>query len=52
MFTCAPHACSGHRGRKRTLDCPGLRLEIVVSCHVGAGNQIWILWKCHQCSNH
>ena len=34
----------------RVSDPLKLELQTVVSCHVGAGNQIWILWKSSQCS--
>ncbi|CAO2579474.1 hypothetical protein LEMLEM_LOCUS1012 [Lemmus lemmus] len=27
-----------------------LDLQTVVSCHVGAGNRTWVLWKSCQCS--
>ena len=30
-------------GQKRALDPLGLELQMVVSYHVGAGNQIWVL---------
>lgn len=36
----------------RALDPPELDLQTVVSSHVGAGNQNWVLWKGSQCSNH
>ena len=26
-----------------------LELQIVVSCHVGAGNSTWVFWKSSQC---
>ena len=29
----------------------GLELPTVVSCHVGAGNRTWVLWKSSQCSS-
>jgi hypothetical protein len=32
-----------HRGQKRVSDLLELELEIVASCHVGAGNQTWAL---------
>lgn len=28
----------------------GLKLQMVVSHHVGDGNQTWVLWKSSQCS--
>ena len=34
----------------RVLDSLGLELQTVVSCHVGAGNGIQVLWKNIQCS--
>ena len=34
----------------RVSDPLGLELQTVVSCHVGAGNWIPVLWKSNQCS--
>jgi hypothetical protein len=30
-------------------DCQILEVQIVVSCHVGAGNSMWFPWKSSQC---
>ena len=32
------------------IGCPERELQIVVSCHVGAGNLTWVLWESTQCS--
>lgn len=37
------HACSAHRGRKMASDPPGLELQSVVSCYMGAVNQTQVL---------
>ena len=33
---------------QRVLYPLGLKLQMVASCHVGAGTQIWVLWKSRQ----
>ena len=48
IYTAYVYSASG--GEKRASRCPELELQAVVSCDVGAGNQIWILWKSGQCS--
>lgn len=40
--------CSTLRGQKMTLDPWELAFQMVVSCHVGAGNGTQVLWKCSQ----
>ena len=42
-----PGAC---RGQKGALDPQEPELQMLVSCHVGAENQIQVLWKSSQCS--
>ena len=44
---CVPVAC---RGQKRALDPSELELQVVVSCHVGAGNGTQVLCKSNGCS--
>jgi hypothetical protein len=40
-----------HEGQKKIALGPlGLELEVVVSCHVGAGNRTQALWKSNLCS--
>ena len=43
-------ACSILRSQKRASDLLELELQMVVSLHMGAGNQIHVLWKGSQCS--
>lgn len=40
-YVCAPCACGAHRGQKMASDPLGVELQMVVSFHVGAGNQTW-----------
>lgn len=40
-ITCTP----GTQGGQKALD----HLELVMSHQLGAGNQIWVLWKTNQC---
>ena len=47
---CPMHMFGGLRGQKKAWDSLELELQMLVSCHVGAGNQTWILWKNSQCS--
>jgi hypothetical protein len=43
-FICVSPCVSGtHRGKRRTLDPLGLELQVVVSHHVGSGNQTQVL---------
>lgn len=37
-------------GQRKMVDLPGLELQQVVSCHVGAGTLTWVLWKSSQWS--
>ena len=37
-------------GQKRVLDPRELKLQRVVSYHVGGGNRTWVLWKSSQCA--
>lgn len=48
MYIRVPHVCSTCGGQKVAVDQLGL--EMVVSCHVGAETQTWVLWKSFQCS--
>lgn len=41
MHSCAPYSCSPCCGQKRVLDALGRELQMVVSCLVGAENQVW-----------
>lgn len=51
MPVCISHACSARRLQKRVVATLGLELPMVVSCHVGAGNQTQVLVKSSQ-GNH
>lgn len=44
MYICAPHVSSAWRGQKRATNSPELKLKTITSCHMSAGNQIWVLW--------
>ena len=37
-------------GQKQVSNSLELELQMVVSCHVGAGNLTQVLWKMNQCS--
>jgi hypothetical protein len=37
-------------GQKGVPDSMELKLQRVVSHHVGSGDGIWVLWKCSQCA--
>ena len=50
MYVCTLHVCSASGGQKRTSDPLELELQMFVSCHVGAGNEIWFICKGSQCS--
>jgi hypothetical protein len=43
MYVCVLYVCSAHRGHKKTSD--PLELQVILSHHVGAGNQTWELWR-------
>ena len=49
MFVCAPCACSDPGGQKMESDPLEPELQMVVSCHVGAGNRTQVLRK-NKCS--
>lgn len=49
--TCVPHAWYVHRGPKRASDPLRRKLEMVGSCHIGAGNRTWVLQKGSQCTS-
>jgi hypothetical protein len=38
MYGCVPHVCSVSRGQKMTKDSLELVVQLIVSCHLGAGN--------------
>jgi hypothetical protein len=40
-----PRIAGTFRGQERMLDALELELQAGVSCHMGAGNQIWVLCK-------
>jgi hypothetical protein len=44
---CVPDACGGQKRMPNPLE---LELQVVVSHHVGAGNQIWVPWNCSKYS--
>ena len=46
MYVCVPHVIGVQKGVLGALE---LELQMVVSHHVGAGKQTWVLWK-NQCS--
>jgi hypothetical protein len=51
MCVCVPHVCPVSRGgQKRALDPQELELQMVVSHHVGVGEQTWVLCKSNKCS--
>lgn len=50
MYVCVPCKCSAYRGQKRELESLEVGLQIVVSHHVGVGNQTQFLWKTSQSS--
>lgn len=41
----SPCVFSAQRGQKRALDAPELELQTEMNCHVGAGNQVKVLFK-------
>jgi hypothetical protein len=43
VHLCAPRVYSTHRSQKKALLL--LKLEKVLSCHVGVGNGTWVHWK-------
>jgi hypothetical protein len=45
MLVCGPHVCSTCGDQKRGSDLLELELQMVVSCHVVAGNTTQVLWK-------
>lgn len=50
MYVCKTFV-SGTQGSQTTVqNLLGLELQVVVSYHVGAGTQIWVLCKNSQCS--
>lgn len=50
MCVCAPRYYTSPKNQKRVLHPLRLVLHMIVSCHVGAGNQAYFLCKNSQCS--
>lgn len=52
MHVCLCTTClsGAYRGQKRASDLLGLQLQMVVSCHMGAGNQTQVFGK-NKCSS-
>lgn len=48
---CTAWAAGASEGQKRALNTTEMELQIAVSCHRGAGNQIQVLQKSSQCLN-
>ena len=49
IYGCALCIPGSYRGQKKASGLMKLELQTVVSLHVGAGNQTWVLWKGSQC---
>jgi hypothetical protein len=47
---CAMGMPTAFGGQKRLSDPLYLELQVVASCHMGAMNRIWFLWKSSHCS--
>lgn len=45
VYVCAPCACSVLGSQERGPDPVGLKLQMVVSHHLGGSNQTWALWR-------
>lgn len=52
MYVCTMYMPDVYRAHKRALDPLALESPIVLSHHVGVGNQTWILSKWSQPVNH
>ena len=50
LCQCTPSMPVIYGSQKKVLDALELKLQVVVSCHVGAGNWIHVFWKSSQCS--
>lgn len=50
MHICAPWAFSVCRGQNWVPESSGSAVTDCANCQVGAGNQIWIIYKSRQCS--
>lgn len=47
------HMCAWTcRRQERASASQRLEIQMVVSCHEGAGNQTWVMWESNQCSTH
>lgn len=44
------HVCNAHRCQEMASDSLELKLQIVVSGHVGTENLSWVFWKGNTCS--
>lgn len=49
LYMCIYHVFGACKGQKRVLETLELELQMVVSCHVPVGKQMWVLWKSSQC---
>lgn len=47
---CIEHGSGADRGQERVLDLLDLELRMIVSHHVGAGSQTWVLCRRSKCS--
>lgn len=51
---CVYHVLGRYKGQKRVLETLELELQVVVSCHVPVGNQMWVLERAasvlHSCA--
>ena len=49
VCTCTMYISGTHRGQKRVVDSLKLKLQTVVTCHVGAWTCTWVIFKSSQC---
>lgn len=47
---CAVYMLDVLEGQKRASNTSESELQMLVRCHVGAGNQVWLLCKNSKCS--
>jgi hypothetical protein len=47
---CTRYMCDNHRGQKMFLDPLELELDMIMSHHVGSGNQTQVFGKTSKCS--
>ena len=50
VYLCTTRVPDAFGGQKRALDPWEMGLPVVVSLHMGAMSQTWVLWKSSQCS--